>query len=142
MNVYDFDDTIFPGDSSIAFYRFCLRRHKKIARRLPKQAIALLKHYVFHTITKTKMKEIFYEYFRDIPDMETTLLDFWQQNIGKIKPFYLAQKRGDDVIISASPEFFLQPACDALGITHLIASSLDCKTGPHPREYCHGEAMF
>jgi len=45
----------------------------------------------------------------------------------------------DDVIISASPEFFLKPACNMLGIRHLIASPVDAKTGKHRGENCHGK---
>ena len=29
MNVYDFDKTIYDGDSTADFYLFSLRRHKK-----------------------------------------------------------------------------------------------------------------
>ncbi len=138
MNSYDFDDTIFPGDSSICFYFFCLRRHKKMLRRLPKQAAAYIRYYVLRKITKTQMKEIFYQYFQDIPDMEQAVRLFWEENLSKIKPFYLVQKQADDVIISASPEFFLRPACEKLGIRHLIASRVDPRTGKHSGENCHG----
>jgi len=139
MNCYDFDDTIFPGDSSMAFYRFCLLRHKRMMLRWPKQGLAFFRHYVLHSIEKTAMKEIFYEYFRDIPDMEKTVSDFWAQNLSKVKAFYPAQKQVDDVIISASPEFFLEPVCKALGIGCLIASQVDPKTGHHTGKNCHGE---
>ena len=139
MNSYDFDDTIFTGDSSMAFYLYCLRRHKKMLRRLPKQLAAFIKHYVFHSITKTQMKEVFYTYFEDIPDIEKTVLEFWEKNLCKIKPFYLAQKQEDDVIISASPEFFLLPACQKLGLKHLIASRIDPLSGQCIGENCHGE---
>ena len=30
MNVYDFDGTIFPGDCSIGFAFWCLKRHPKL----------------------------------------------------------------------------------------------------------------
>ena len=32
MNVYDFDKTIYDGDSSVDFYKFSLKRHPKLAR--------------------------------------------------------------------------------------------------------------
>lgn len=38
-------------------------------------------------------------------DTEKDVNDFWKEYIGNIKPFYLEQKKDDDVIISASPEF-------------------------------------
>lgn len=139
MNSYDFDKTIYKNDSSTDFYLYCLCHYKKIFLRLPRQLGAFLKHYVFHTITKTQMKEIFYEYFQDIPDMDKALSNFWSKNLHKIKDFYKKQQKTDDVIISASPEFFLEPACNMLGIRHLIASPVDAKTGKHAGENCHGK---
>ncbi len=139
MNCYDFDKTIYESDSSMDFYLFCLQRHKKMFKRIPRQMMAFFKHYVLHSITKTQMKEIFYEYFQDIPHMEKELEEFWNAHLHKIKPFYKAQQKEDDVIISASPEFFLTPACKTLGITHLIASPVDAATGCYLGENCHGE---
>ena len=37
MNVYDFDKTIYRGDSTKDFYFFLLRRHPVLIRYLPKQ---------------------------------------------------------------------------------------------------------
>ncbi|MBQ2697010.1 MAG: haloacid dehalogenase-like hydrolase, partial [Clostridia bacterium] len=139
MNCYDFDKTIYKSDSSTDFYRFCLCRYKKMFFRLPRQIWAFFRHYILHSITKTQMKEIFYEYFQDIPDMDKALSVFWEKNIHKVKDFYTAQQKTDDVIISASPEFFLEPACKRLGISHLIASPVDPKTGKHSGENCHGK---
>ncbi|MBR6729011.1 MAG: haloacid dehalogenase-like hydrolase [Clostridia bacterium] len=139
MNCYDFDKTIFKGDSSVSFYLFCLLRHKKMLWRLPKQIAAYFRYYVLHRISKTQMKEIFYGYFRDIPDIDKAVSDFWEKNLSKIKPFYLSQQKEDDIIISASPEFFLRPACQKLGISHLIASEVDPGTGVCASENCHGK---
>lgn len=138
MNCYDFDKTIYHGDSSCDFYCFCLKRHKKIMRRWPSQALAFVRHYLFHTISKTQMKEVFYRYFCDICDMDAELAAFWQMHLQKIEPYYLKQKQETDVIISASPSFFLKPACQSLGLSHLIASEVDAQTGQYRGENCHG----
>ena len=139
MNCYDFDKTIYKRDSSCDFYLFCLLRYQKILRRLPRQMGAFIRHYVLHRITKTEMKEIFYEYFRDIPDMDAALTSFWKKNLWKVQDFYKENQKPDDVIISASPEFFLEPACKMLGITHLIASPVNRESGAYEGENCHGE---
>ncbi|MBE7037258.1 MAG: haloacid dehalogenase-like hydrolase [Ruminococcaceae bacterium] len=139
MNCYDFDKTIYKSDSSCDFYLFCLKHYPKILRRLPVQAFAFFRYYVLHNITKTQMKEVFYRYFRDIPDMDETLARFWKKHLLKMQPFYAEKQQEDDVIISASPEFFLKPACDALGIRHLMASPVDPKTGKYNGENCHGK---
>lgn len=52
MNVYDFDKTIYDGDSTADFYMFSLKRHKMILTLLPSLAAAFLNFYVFHRGTK------------------------------------------------------------------------------------------
>lgn len=139
MNCYDFDKTIYKSDSSVDFYKYCMLHYPKILRHLPAQIKAFVQFYVKHSISKTQMKEVFYHYFQDIPDMEEALADFWDRKVYKIKGFYLVQKDEEDVIISASPAFFLRPVCEGLGIRHLIASEVDPKTGQYLGENCHGE---
>lgn len=138
MNCYDFDKTIYKSDSSCDFYVYCLWHYPKILRHLPAQMMAFIRYYGLHRGSKTQMKEVFYRYFQDIPDMEAALSDFWAKHLQKIRPFYLSQQQEEDVIISASPEFFLKPACDRLGICHLIASRVDAKTGQYVGKNCHG----
>ena len=36
INVYDFDKTIYDGDSTIDFWIFCLKRNKTILLNIPK----------------------------------------------------------------------------------------------------------
>ena len=35
INGYDFDETIYDGDSSVDFYFFCLGKNKKVLKQLP-----------------------------------------------------------------------------------------------------------
>ena len=99
MNVYDFDKTIYYGDSTADFYLFCLKRHKKILTLAPSLLGAFLKFYVFKKGTKTDFKEKMYR-FLTYCDTEKDVNDFWKEYIGNIKPFYLKQKKDDDVIIA------------------------------------------
>lgn len=136
MNVYDFDKTIYEGDSSIDFYKYNLSKDKSLAKLWSRQLKALL-DFQRGKITKTEMKTIFYEYFMHIEDLEARIEEFWAIHEKKIKSWYLKQKREDDVIVSASPEFFLKPICDKLGI-HLIGSDVDSKTGFNNSPNCYG----
>lgn len=137
MNVYDFDKTIYPRDSSIQFYIFNLKRNLSLIRFWPLQAVSFVRHYVLHQISKTEMKENFYTYFKGIKDIHHMVELFWNQNEKNIFPWYLKQKKEDDLIISASPEFLLKPICDRLSIT-LIASDVDPKSGKTIGENCYG----
>lgn len=138
MNVFDFDKTIYKNDSSIDFYIFSLIRHPSIIKYLPYQKLALLK-FLFGVISKTKMKESFYCFFKGIKDIDKEVELFWNKNSKKINQWYLDMKKDDDVIISASPTFHLKPICKKLGIKVIIASEVDKKTGKYTGLNCWGE---
>ena len=44
MNVYDFDGTIYRGDSTLHFYGYCLKCQPTLARYLPVQVMGLLRY--------------------------------------------------------------------------------------------------
>ncbi len=138
MNVYDFDKTIYDGDSTANFYLFSLKRHKKILTLFPSLVSAFMSFYVFHRGTKTVFKQKMYR-FLTFCDIDKDVEDFWKENKSKIKKYYIKQQKPDDLIISASPEFLLKPICRELKINNLIASVVDPKTGRYSGENCHGE---
>lgn len=138
MNVYDFDNTIYRGDSTFDFYIFCLKRHKDIAKRFPELASAFFGYKVTKTKTLTEMKTVMYRFLSHI-DAKKDLDDFWQTHKQNIKEWYYVKQREDDVIISASPYFILEPICKQLGIKYLIASQVDLKTGEYTGVNCSGE---
>ena len=43
VDVYDFDGTIYDGDSTVDYVRFCLRRHPRMLCALPRLALAGLR---------------------------------------------------------------------------------------------------
>lgn len=137
MNVYDFDKTIYYNDSTSDFYMFCLKRHPAIAKHFPKTMLAFIK-YLLRINTKTQFKEVMYRFLLEV-DIEKDLADFWETHKHKIKPFYLEHKNEDDVIISASPEFLLEPICKQVGINYMMASIVDPKTGKYTGINCHGK---
>jgi hypothetical protein len=138
MNTYDFDKTIYNGDSTKDFYLFCLKRHKKILKALPSLIIAFSKFYIFKRGTKTDFKQVMYRFLHYI-DIEKDLYDFWLTHKSKIKQWYYENQKEDDVIISASPEFLLEPICKILGIKYLMASVVNPKTGIYTGINCHGK---
>ena len=40
--LYDFDGTIYDGDSSVDFFKFCLKKDKSIYKMLPKMFIKFI----------------------------------------------------------------------------------------------------
>ncbi len=137
MNAYDFDKTIYSGDSTRDFYRFCIGRHPLLMRYLPQQCLAFFL-YALGIIDKTKLKQRFYSFFQGIDDIEAEARLFWEAHRDGIYDWYLKQKREDDLVVSASPEFLLRPICAQLGIRNLIASRVDPKTGAYDGLNCYG----
>jgi putative flippase GtrA len=137
MNVYDFDHTIYRGDSSLDFFLFVLSRKPYLAVLAPLQLWGILL-YFFHRVSKETMKEYFFSFIRFIP-LEAMVRRFWDRNIGKINQWYMRQRQDSDVVISASPEFLLEPVVREYLHCALIGSKLDPKTGKYTGKNCHGE---
>lgn len=137
MNVYDFDGTIYAGDSTIDFFLFALKTKPSLIRFLPKQIIGFFR-YSLRLINKTQLKEYFFSFLSAI-DADALLESFWSKNHNKIYNWYLQQQESDDIIISASPEFLLTPICQRLGIKNLIASKVDPRSGRFLGENCRGQ---
>lgn len=138
MNVYDFDQTIFDGDSTLLFYLFCLRKHPTLLHEFPGQFQAFIK-YKMGKIEKREFKEKFYCFLKKVPDIKTAVNDFWDEKQYRIKEWYKVRQRKDDLIISASPEFLLEEICRRLSIVNLIASKVDQNTGKFLSENCYGK---
>ena len=137
MNVYDFDHTVYPGDSTLDFWRFCVRRHPGVLLALPR-AVLSGAGFKAKLCSREDFKASFYRFLRRVPDVEGEVSAFWQENLSRVCPWYLGQKLEDDLIISASPEFLILPACRLLGVRG-IASPVSPETGALLGPNCRGE---
>lgn len=138
MNVYDFDKTIYNGDSTAHFYLFSLKNHPSIIKFLPSLLKAVMRFYALKKGSKTEMKQTMYRFLTKI-NPEIDINKFWDTHEKNIKKWYLKQQAEDDLIISASPEFLLKPICGRLKIKNLIASQVDVNTGHYTGINCNGE---
>lgn len=137
MNVYDFDKTIYDGDSTRDFYCYSLFKHPEMLKYVPNAVSGAFSHYISKSCTKTQFKQKMYT-FLQCADARREVPVFWNGHMHKIKAWYLDQKKADDVIISASPRFLLEPVCELLGVRFLIASEVDPETGVYSGVNCHG----
>ena len=91
VNVYDFDKTILPYDSTEAFFAFCLRRWPRVAG----PALGALPYAAGMKLgltDKTRAKEVFYRFLTRVPDVDAAVEEFWRGRFGAYRPWYLAQK--------------------------------------------------
>ena len=128
LYLYDFDGTIYDGDSSVDFFKFCARKNKKVRKLYFRIIINFLK-YKTKYLSITEFKESVFSFLNNFENTEKLVDDFWKTHKNKIKSFYNEKDHQNDVIISASPYFLLKPICDELNVKDLIASDVDITTG-------------
>lgn len=128
IKLYDFDLTIYDGDSTIDFYVFCVRHQPGLLRYLPYQLFHLVL-FVFRLENTTRFKSHFFIFLHGLHDVDATIERFWQQHFADIKQWYQSRAHDQDVIISSSPEFLLAPVCQKLGVQTLIATKMDKRSG-------------
>ena len=105
MNAYDFDQTIFYPDSSYCFVKYCLKKYPKaVIPAIPGSIKELIVYLRRHHGAKN-LKQKMFSFLPRLGDADAVIRDFWDEYRGNLEPWYLAQKRPDDIIISASPEF-------------------------------------
>ena len=124
MNAYDFDGTIFPGDCSIGFCFWCMSRHPKLYFTFFPKAVRNLVLCKRGKMPEYLLQRKFFGYLTLIDDFDVQIERYWDKNEKKIASWYLAQKRPDDLIISASPVCVIEPIARRLGV-NFIATEFD-----------------
>lgn len=135
VNLFDFDNTIYQGDSSTDFFFYSLMKKPIIIITVPRIIVNAIK-YKLGFIDMTQLKEINFQFLKYI-DVDKMVENFWKSHTKRIKEFYLKRDHSSDIIISASPEFLLKPICEHLQVQDLIGSVVDKKCGEFKLPNCH-----
>ena len=136
INLFDFDETIYDGDSTVDFFKFIFKKKPITILWLFVMLIFVIL-YGIRVISKTAMKQVFYKIFTFVDINDELLEEFWNDYEKNIKKFYIDRDHSNDIVISASPEFLLKPICKRLGVKELMASRVDPKTGKYEGINCH-----
>ncbi len=132
MKVYDFDNTIYNGESSVDFFFFCVRKKPVLLRLLPLLVIKLIK-YKMCLISVDELERYVAKYamsvINEVGDIEQISKDFLEKYFNKIKSFYFSQKSDNDLILSANADFLIKGFSQKLGGIKYICSEVDLKTG-------------
>ena len=138
MNVYDWDDTIYRGDSTFGMVKYAYTHRPKTLLSIPRTAVCGLL-YVLRLMPKKTFKENLFHMFTLIDDMDQFVEEYTSSHLDHVKDWYKAHQKDDDVVISASPEFLISSFCQKVGIKTAMASPVDMHTGRYSGENCHGE---
>lgn len=129
MIVYDFDDTILKGDSSSNFYLYCFFKRPILV------IIALIKTIptgLLYLFKKREYKDVIESIFSFLPklnNVDKMVEDFWNKNEYRVKKWYLDKQTKNDLVISATFTFIIEPICKRLNIKNYIGTDYDLETG-------------
>lgn len=136
MRVFDWDKTIYDGDSSFGFICYLLWKRPKTWIKIPCILVFGL-GYGLGLVKKQVFKEQLFSMFQFVSDMPSITKEFCEHHLNHVKSFY--QVETGDVIISASPEFLVKEFAQLLGIQEVMGSPVDIHTGKYSGLNCHGE---
>lgn len=136
MRGFDFDGTLYRGDSTFDFYLFTLRKRSRCARVLPNQLMGIWL-FAMKRIDREEFKARFYSFLRYVDDVPGLVEAFWRRHAYKVNEPILRKAVTGDLVISASPSFLLGPFCEHKGLS-LIASEVDMTTGALIGPNCRG----
>ena len=132
MNVYDFDNTIYDGESCLDMFFYFVSRDRSLIKSIPK-VIKAFSEYKKGRVTIEQAIEkyapLVEDYFGRNPGLLSDTTEFWDKHMKNIKSFYAKIQQPDDLIITASPEDSMKEICRRLGIKNYICSIIEADTG-------------
>ncbi len=128
MNVYDFDNTIYDGESAIDFFVYFLKKDLSLLKYVPSVIKALFAYKarkITIDVALERYASLVEDYCRNIDDFQAETEKFWDKHMHKIKPFYSQIRKDDDVILSAGFDIVLEEIGRRLGIKNIVATTID-----------------
>lgn len=132
MRIFDFDNTIYDGESVFDFFLFSVKEKKSLIKYAP-IVIYITLMYEFGFLSIDKLCELASRMSKVIIDNKDNATDlirkFWEIHAKNLKQAYLEQLREDDVIITASPSILIDGIKDKLNTKNIICSEMCIETG-------------
>ena len=128
MNAYDFDGTIYPSNCTVEFALWCMRRHPSLCFTYAPGVLWSVLLYKLGKMPSYRMLRELYRYLSMIDDFDEQIERYWDAHEDRVIPWYLAQKRSDDLIISASPTCIIEPIARRLGV-NCVATDYERELG-------------
>lgn len=138
MNVYDFDGTIYDGDSGNDFIIFMLTKKTFYMTKFLFKFLKKYNKYLRGKIDFKEMKSSLYSFVSNIENLSDYVEEFAEKNKNKLKKYYKEIRKEDDIVVSASLDFYLLPLCSKIGLKNVICTRYDIKKGEIINENCKG----
>lgn len=128
MRVFDFDNTIYDGESSIDFAFYMIRNFRKIILYIP-MILFSLAGYKMCIMSREKLESVINRFFAGVMEQtektEIFVNRFWEKNARKLNRSMLELIRPEDIIISASPIFLFGGIRGVLNTENIIGTDVD-----------------
>ena len=125
MNVYDFDGTIYDGDSGKDLVKYALKKYPFLVIKCLKKSKALNKACSQGLVSFEQVKEELFSFIFKINNYPKFLNEFVDSHMNKIKALYKSRHDENDVIVSASCDIWIDLFAKRLGVKNVIATRLD-----------------
>ena len=138
MNIYDFDNTIYDGNTNIDLILYSFVRHPfKLSKSLI-ITVPLFIGYKFKKVSFKRLKENMLSFLFKIDNLDEYLDLFAEKHMKKIKKWYLDNQKDNDTVMSASYEIWISKFCKKLNIKNVISTKTD-DNGKIIGNNCKGE---
>ena len=132
MNAYDFDNTIYDGESIYDFFIFCIKKDIWLIKFLPLVLLRMIQ-YKLNLLKIEKIYEtcelIINSFFRHSKfNYDELIKEFWKINHRKLKKQFIEMLKDDDLIITGCPNFLINYIKDELKVKNIISTDFDLKT--------------
>ena len=128
MKVFDFDNTLYKGESGIDFSFYMIRHNKKIIRYVP-MILYSLAGYNLCLMKKERLEAIINRFLAGVLDGRKSITEyvqeFWDSHADRLNKRMLSMVRPEDVIISASPAILFEGVRKLINTDNIIGTEID-----------------
>lgn len=132
MQVFDFDNTLYHGESSYDFAKYIISKHKNLLFLFP-NIFQILFLYKICKIDingfTSKVEKIVKKSLPYKNEVISLIKDFWLKNAYKLDFDMIAKIHKEDVILTACPDFLIEGMEEALHTNHILCTVTDLDAG-------------
>ena len=132
MDAYDFDNTIYDGESSFDFFKFCFTKDLRLIIFFPELLYRLFQYKINRLnekdIRNTANKIINLYVKRNNMDYNSIIKEFWNKHYKKIKKDFINRIDENDLIITGCPDFLLDYIREDLKTPNIICTVYNKQT--------------
>ncbi len=125
MNIYDFDGTIYDGDSTKDIIKYGFKKHPFMVLGCLRRARKKNRDFLEGLCSFEQVKEELLGFIFRIENYPKFVNGFVESHINKIKPLYKTRQTENDVIVTASYDLWVNLFARKIGVRNVIATRVD-----------------